>query len=203
MNESIDRGQPATGSPPVVLVAIDFSEDSAAALLWACRYAANTGGELALLHVVHDPAQSPGFYRQTEDSLYRPMHAVAETMMAEFLERFIAQHPEFAFLADLTPYFVPGLPPTRIVEAADLLDAALIVIGNRGATGLPHRLLGSTSERVVELAAMPVVVVKSEEFGKLDKKARKRREKQLRKEEKKLRKLLGVKPEEPDDEADD
>jgi nucleotide-binding universal stress UspA family protein len=203
MNEPPERSEGATASRPRIVVAIDFSEDSAAALLWACRYAEKVDGELALLHVVHDPASSPGFYRRTADALYRPMHAVAETMMAEFLERFGAHHPGHEFLAALTPYFVPGLPPTRIVEVAGLLDAALIVVGNRGLTGLPHRLLGSTSERVVEMAPMPVVVVKSEDFGQLDKKARKRREKRRLKEQKRLRELLGLKPADADDEADD
>jgi len=203
MNELTQGTEHGADARPRVVVAIDFSEDAEAALLWACRYAEHTGAELALLHVVHDPASSPGFYRKTVDSLYRPMHAVAETMMAEFLARFAERRPEYAFLQTLTPYFVPGLPPTRIVEVAELLEAALIVVGNRGLTGLPHRLVGTTSERVVELAPLPVVVVKSETFGTLDKKARKRREKRLRKEEKKLRKMLGLKPDEAGDEDDD
>jgi len=42
-----------------------------------------------------------------------------------------------------------------------LLGAGTIVIGNRGLTGLPHMLLGSVAERVVELASIPVVVVKA------------------------------------------
>ncbi|MEJ2382790.1 MAG: universal stress protein [Xanthomonadales bacterium] len=186
-----------------IVVAIDFSEDAHAALLWACRYAECRAAELVLLHVVHDPAASPGFYRKTPDSLFRPMHAVAESMMAEFLERFVERHPTFGHLTELAPYFVPGLPPTRIVEVAELLEAGLVVVGSRGQTGLPHRLIGSTSERVVELAPMPVVVVKSDEFGKLDKKARKRREKRLRKDEKKLRKILGIEHPEVAHDVDD
>jgi len=192
VNDSCDTPAAPVAGARRVLVAIDFSEDARAALLWAARYAARSEAELVLLHVVHDPASSPGFYRRTEDSLFRPMHAVAESMMAEFLERFVEQHPEHAGLTESTPFFVPGLPPTRIVEVAQLLEASLVVVGSRGLTGLPHRLVGSTSERVVELAPMPVVVVRSDAFGKLDRKARKRREKRLRKEEKKLRGILGI-----------
>lgn len=180
-----------TGAPRVV-VAIDFSDDARAALFWACRYAARSGAELVPLHVVHDPASSPGFYRKNPDASYRPMQAVAEGMMDEFLADFAQAHPECAAVEDLSPQFVPGLPPTRIVEVAQLLGAALVVVGSRGLTGLPHRLLGSTSERVVELAPMPVVVVKAEDAGKPDKKTRKRREKRRRKDEKKLRQMLGI-----------
>lgn len=175
-----------------ILVPIDFSEDSRAAVLWASRYARCVNAELVLLHVVHDPASSPGFYRQSEDSFFKPMQTVAETMMEEFLQGMAADYPELAFIKSLKPHFVPGLPPTRIVETAGLVHADLIVIGSRGLTGLPHRMVGSTSERVVELAPMPVLVVKSEDHGQLDEKAKKKQLKQQKKETKKLRKLLGL-----------
>lgn len=152
----------------------------------------STGANLIPLHVVHDPASSPGFYRTAEKSLLKPMQSVAETMMEDFLAEIAADFPEFSFLRVLEPHFVPGLPPTRIVEAAELLQADLIVVGSRGRTGLPHRLVGSTSERVVELASIPVVVVKSEQYGKLDKKDLKLREKTLKKERRKLKDLLGL-----------
>ena len=201
-----DRHDPTPAAPPAgpcALVAIDFSDDARAALLWACRYARREDLELVLLHVVHDPAASPGFYRKAPDALFRPMHTVAESMMIEFLADFTGRHPEFGHLNEATRYFVPGLPPTRIVEVAQLLEARLIVVGSRGLTGLPHRLVGSTSERVVELAPMPVVVVKSETFGQLDRKTTKRREKPLRPDEKKLRSLLGVAGETAKTEPDD
>jgi len=192
MNEAAEPGKAPTSVGRRIIVAVDFSEDAQAALLWACRYATRVDGEIVLLHVVHDPASSPGFYRASPDSRFRPMQTVAESMMTEFLDRFVDHHPEYGFLSDLAPHFVPGLPPTRIVEVAQLLGAGLIIVGSRGLTGLPHRLIGSTSERVVELAPMPVVVVKSEDFGKVGKKARKRYEKQLRKDEKKLREILAI-----------
>jgi nucleotide-binding universal stress UspA family protein len=44
---------------------------------------------------------------------------------------------------------------------ASRLDAALIVIGRRGRTRLPQLLQGSVSKRVVQLATVPVVVVKA------------------------------------------
>lgn len=178
--------------PRRVLVGIDFSEDSREALLWACRYTLDNDAELVPLHVVHDPASSPGFYRTTKESLYKPMQTVAEGMMEDFLGDVSEEFPEFCFLGTLDSYFIPGLPPTRIVETAELLEIDMIVVGSRGRTGLPHRLVGSTSERVVELASMPVVVVKSERYGQLDKKALKRRDKKLKKDRRKLKDLLGL-----------
>lgn len=174
------------------MIAIDFSEDSKEALLWAARYAAARDTELQLLHVVHDLASNPGFYKKPKDLQMEPLQDVAETMMQEFLAGIVADEPEFAFLETLETHFIRGLPPTRIVEVARLLDVDLIVVGSRGKTGLPHRLVGSTSERVVELASAPVVVVKSEHHGKLDEKDRKRRKKLLKKDRKKLIDILGL-----------
>jgi len=82
------------------------------------------------------------------------------------------------------------MPPTRIVEVASLLKADLIAIGRRGTTELPHRLQGSTRERVVELSEPPVVVVGTNDPDKPSKKEKKRLEKQLKKERKQLKKTL-------------
>jgi nucleotide-binding universal stress UspA family protein len=48
-----------SGKDQPVLVATDFSEDSKAALIWACKFAGRNHAPLILLHVVHDPVSSP------------------------------------------------------------------------------------------------------------------------------------------------
>ncbi|SMF11440.1 Nucleotide-binding universal stress protein, UspA family [Tistlia consotensis] len=146
----------------VILCAVDFSPDSEAALLWACRQAELTGARPVLLHVVHDPASSPGFYRTLEGDWLRPMVTVAEEMMADFLAKMRGEHPETPALATIETRLVPGLPPGRIVETAAELGAELVVVGSRGRTGLSHILLGSVAERVVQTAPMPVTVVKAD-----------------------------------------
>jgi nucleotide-binding universal stress UspA family protein len=175
-----------------VLVAIDFSVDSGAALIWAARFAACSGNRLILLHVVHDPTSEPGFYRQSKQDLMQPMETIAQKMMVEFLAQMREAHPGLTALRSLETRFVPGLPPSRIVEVAELLGAGLIVVGSRGVSGLPHMLLGSVAERVVQLAAGPVVVVKSKEEVSFSKKELKRQAKQQKKDRKKLRKILGL-----------
>lgn len=182
---------PVAGKP--ILVAIDFSEDSKAALLWACRLAECSGAPLTLLHVVHDLASHPGFYHPEKTPRLEPMQDVAESMMEEFLAKVRGEQPDLEPLQTLNLQFVPGLPPSRIVEVAGLLNAGLIVIGSRGNTGLPHRLLGAVVERVAELAVVPVVIVKSETHGALGKKDRKRAEKRQKKDRRKLKDLLGIK----------
>lgn len=166
------------------LVAVDFSDDSRAAVLWACGFSACAGGKLVILHVVHDPADQPGYYRNGRERPLQPMEQVAEDMLADFVRDLQRAHPELTALDSAEWKLLSGLPPGRIVEAAELLDAKLIVIGSRGMTGLPHLMQGSVSERVVELANRPVLVVKSRASLQRLEKDRKKAEKQKIKQEK-------------------
>jgi nucleotide-binding universal stress UspA family protein len=143
------------------LVAVDFSEDSRAALLWAAHLANLTGGRLIVLHVVHDPADQPGYYRRNRENRLQPMERAADEMFDAFLADVRRDHVSLPALERAEKTVVDGLPPTRIVEMASRLDAALIVIGRRGRTRLPQLLQGSVSKRVVQLATVPVVVVKA------------------------------------------
>ena len=55
---------------------------------------------------------------------------------------------------------VIGLPVNRILEAAEKIDARMIVMGSQGRTGFVQAMLGSKAEQVVRLAARPVMIVK-------------------------------------------
>lgn len=56
-------------------------------------------------------------------------------------------------------HLLDGTPANRIVEHAVDTGADLVVMGNRGRTGLGARLLGSTTERVLQRGKLPVLVV--------------------------------------------
>jgi nucleotide-binding universal stress UspA family protein len=130
-------------------------------LLWAAHLANLTGGRLIVLHVVHDPADQPGYYRRNRENRLQPMERAADEMFDAFLADVRQDHVSLPALERAEKTVVDGLPPTRIVEMASRLDAALIVIGRRGRTRLPQLLQGSVSKRVVQLATVPVVVVKA------------------------------------------
>jgi nucleotide-binding universal stress UspA family protein len=146
-----------------ILVAIDFSEDSGLALIWAARQAQHEGTSLIILHVVHDPAASPGFYRKPDEDWLRPMVDVGKEMMDDFLDRTKSEYPDMSALASAQVRQVSGLPAGRIVEVAEETGARLVVVGSRGRTGLQSILLGSVAERVAQTCCVPVVVVKAPE----------------------------------------
>ena len=164
--------QPSDGTAPLkerangaaaasVLVAVDMSMDSRAALLWAGDYAAKADLELAVLHVLHDPAEAPGTYSRNASSPLTPMSDTAEEMLSEFMADACSDRPELRCLAEAKTRVVNGLPAGTIVEEAMQLGAALIVMGSRGQTGLSRLLYGSTAEQVLQLSPIPVTVVKA------------------------------------------
>jgi nucleotide-binding universal stress UspA family protein len=115
-----------------------------------------------VLHVVHDPASDPGSYETADaEGRLRPMEQSARQMLDEFLERVAKESRQVGALGSIETTLVTGLVPTRILEVAARLDALMIVMGNRGLTGLAQLLLGSNAQKVVQLSDIPVTIVKA------------------------------------------
>ena len=100
-----------------ILVAVDFSPDSRAALTWACEVATALGAPIVLFHVVHDPAEAPGYYRHDKKDAMRSMEDVAEKMMRKFLKEMSHANPRNKSLKNLKTELVTGLPVTRILNS--------------------------------------------------------------------------------------
>ena len=147
-----------------ILVPVDFSEHSVAALCWAAEAARRLDLPLVVLHVVHDPASAPGYYGQAKDTgeTRLTMEAAAKGAFADFMQQVREEHPEVGEVKRLTTSLVVGLPATRILEVAEREGASQIVMGSQGRTGLAHLLLGSKAEQVVRLAPVPVTIVKAQ-----------------------------------------
>jgi len=117
---------------------------------------------LIVLHVVHDPEAGPGYYARPErDGFLQSMEEAASELMEEFLARVRKENPDLAALRDPQTLLVVGLPATRILEVAEETGAQMIVMGSQGRTGLSRFLLGSKAQRVVQLAPIPVTIVKA------------------------------------------
>ncbi|AHF02774.1 universal stress protein UspA [Marichromatium purpuratum 984] len=149
-------------APSPILVPVDFSPHSEAALTFAAELAGCRKRPLLILHVVHDPFSMPGYYGRAlkKKQLHRIEDGAAE-MFDEFVAAVSARHPDLAPLQGAETLLVKGLPSTRILEIAERRAAQQIVMGSKGLTGLRHLLIGSVAERVVHRATTPVTIVKS------------------------------------------
>jgi universal stress protein A len=147
----------------ILLVAVDFSPYSKQALCFAGQLAEKLKAQLLVLHVIHDPAEAPGFYAQKgkKKKFLRSMEEAAEEMMEEFLLKMRQAHPDLVPIKKAKALLVVGTPVTRIVEVAEKKQVSMIIMGSHGRTGLAYLLAGSKVQGVVQLSSVPVTVVKT------------------------------------------
>lgn len=149
------------GKAPI-LVPVDFSTHSKNALLKASELAECARRPLIVVHVVHDPAEMPGYYGQVvkKKKLVR-IQDLAREAYDEFLRSTIEEHPEARLLKDAERLLVIGLPVSRILEVVEKTQPSMVVIGSQGRTGLAHLMLGSKAEQIARLCPVTVTIVKS------------------------------------------
>lgn len=134
-----------------ILVPVDFSETSAAAL----RYGVNLArGFKATLHLLHVP-EHPGEAAEAEYpiGLFETMQNAAHDRLRHLLTDVDANELQPQCSMRL------GAAPEAIVDYAQEHDIDLIVMGTHGRTGLARVLLGSVAETVVRTAPCPVLTV--------------------------------------------
>jgi nucleotide-binding universal stress UspA family protein len=154
-----------TSKKPIV-VPVDFSRHSEAAVLEACRLADCLRAPIIVLHVVHDPAEMPGYYAKVSKKLHKKKGLVriedaAKEMLEKFLSKVTKHNPDNNCLKKAETMLVVGLPVTRILQVVENTAAQMVVMGSEGRTGLKHVMLGSKAEQIVRRCPVPVTIVKS------------------------------------------
>jgi len=138
-----------------ILVATDFSPTAGAAARWGAALARLHGAKVVLVHALAPPippAGSPDFI------VLPPDYELHFRQAAE--QRLVAQADEVQRSGPQTSSeLLIGPPAATVLEAASKHGADVIVVGTRGLTGFRHLLLGSTAERIVHGAKVPVLVV--------------------------------------------
>jgi nucleotide-binding universal stress UspA family protein len=145
-----------------ILVPVDFSESSKAAVRQAVRLARLWGARLDLLHV-GETTPVPSFY-DTGFLVYEYGPKFAEHTTEQLhglVDDAVAEVP--GAVPDVGAHVGVGQAPSVIAKEAERLGSDLIVMGTRGLSGLKHLLLGSVAERVLRTAPCPVLIAKSEE----------------------------------------
>ena len=160
----------AENSPPIrsdefapkrILVPTDFSQSADGAVNYAVSIARAYNAEILVLHVFQLQeylgllSQKAQIDEKTADEVLE----IAKKQAVDSLEATVRRHAD-AEVA-MNPDLVVGVPFEEIVEYAAQREVDLIVMPTHGRTGLAHFLLGSTTERVIERAACPVLAIKA------------------------------------------
>ncbi|MER0484667.1 universal stress protein [Streptomyces sp. Edi2] len=134
-----------------VVVGVDGSPSSHAALRWAVQYAELIGGDVVAVaawafpwtYGLAAPAVDPTFDRTiAERDLVNRVHQVlGESRAAQVQKRLVKGHPVEVLLSE--------------AEGAEAL-----VVGSRGLGGFRRALLGSVSQQCALHATCPVVIVR-------------------------------------------
>ncbi len=140
----------ARRSEPVV-VGVDGSPASEAAVAFAVEAAALRGVPLVAVHAWHDVAVDP-----TMASLvnWDAVESDEREVLAERLAGLRASHPDLA----VRRLVVRDRPARALVDESR--GAQLVVVGSRGRGGLRGLLLGSVSQQLLHHAHCPVAVVR-------------------------------------------
>lgn len=146
-----------------ILVPVDFSDSSRAALEQALLFAERFDARLEVLHVWEIPAYvRPDLVVWIEGSEEhrKPMRDVAEARAESEMDDFLRQLPEHA-RDRITERLIGGDPVEVILRLTQDEPFDMVVMGTHGRTGLSHLLLGSVAERVVRGAGCPVLTVRA------------------------------------------
>lgn len=141
--------------PGRILCPVDFSEATDSGLTPALSLATELGAELLLLHVLNVPYPQIGRTASTFDidAYYLQMEQQAAAHLSDLVDS------DSARLVNPTVLVRRGVPHHEIVEVATGNSVGLIVMPTHGRHGLQRWVFGSTAEKVVRLAACPVLTV--------------------------------------------
>jgi nucleotide-binding universal stress UspA family protein len=131
----------------VIVVGVDGSPHSRAALLWAARQARLTGSALWAVMAWEYPRLGPDI----EADHYA---LSAGRTLAETVTHVLGQDRDI----EVREIVEAGHPAQVLIDAA--AGAQLLVVGSRGHGGFAGALLGSVSQHCAQHASCPVVIVR-------------------------------------------
>jgi nucleotide-binding universal stress UspA family protein len=151
---------PASIRYRVILVGVDFSKPSRAALDHAIGLARRLGSRLEVVHVAEEMQPAIPFSRENRavvERLRKETAAEAERRLSDLLPR--------SRLPTIRMRILTGTPAVEILTYAERVRADLIVLAHRGHNVVENLLLGSTAETVVRKTRRPVLLVPPQARG--------------------------------------
>lgn len=150
-----------------IVVPTDFSDQSQVALNFAIALARQFGSTIHCVHVIDQRYLEGG----GGDAIYVSAGHVEETLRGireHALKRLTHMTKKAAaYQLKAESHVREGRPVEQIQTIAGELDADLIVVATHGRSGLDHMLLGSTTEKLLRKASVPVLTVRPHTHGGL------------------------------------
>lgn len=151
-------------APKIVVVGVDGSEDSLAALAWAVDLVGPEGSVHAV-HAVHAPTPAD----QVRGRLSSDLPADTETMGAyptpeERLETWTASVKASSLAketANITGYVVNSSCSRALLDVAEATEAEMVVVGSHGPARHRSRMVGAAIHSLLHDSDLPVAVVRS------------------------------------------
>ena len=142
-----------------ILVPVDFSAPSLAALAYAVTFAKPFKARLSVLFVVEPvysavPGLADGATAAMAD-LFDQQRRSARAQLVRLEQRYAKRGIKLRALLQT------GAAHRAIVDAAKQTKADMIIMATHGRTGLSHFLMGSVAERVVRSATCPVLTLRA------------------------------------------
>ena len=140
----------------VIVVGVDGSKSSRAALSWAYDEATHHGASLTVISTWHPPAlpmTPPYGSLPPEGYVSQPQRDALD-----LLQKLVADLEERNPAVDVRTAIEQGNPAEVLIERSKESD--LMVVGSRGHGGFAGMLLGSVSQHLVAHAECPVVIVR-------------------------------------------
>lgn len=142
-----------------IAVPYDFSEYAEAALDLATQIAAKSNGKIKLIHVIEYPLATT--FNVTGE--IEPEDAMDKIFTLELIkkakEKMNAAISKFGKNVTIDSILMMGNPYDGITDQIEEIQADLIVMGTKGATGLKELFVGSNTEKIVRNAHCPVLSV--------------------------------------------
>jgi len=138
-----------------VVVGVDGSVGSTAAVQFASAEAAHTRGVLRAIHAWQEPLAWQDAYAP-EGEFLASLEESHRELLEDSLQTVAVRYPDLVIDRQL----VHGTPAWSLLDAAK--EAGLLVVGNHGLSGVSRFLLGSVSHTVVLNIVSPTIVVRQD-----------------------------------------
>ncbi|MEI9935845.1 MAG: universal stress protein [Pseudomonadota bacterium] len=142
-----------------IMIPIDYSENSKAALAYGAELALAFGASLDIIHVWDRPTYlTDAVMVQRPGEAHKPIGELIRENAQHDMNEFLSQLSLPAALS-ISSRLVSGEPASALLAELKKGEHDLVVLSTHGRTGLAHLLLGSIAEKLVRMSPVPVLTV--------------------------------------------